>query len=244
MKLSRRSLIAWLGAVMASIAAACGLKTDGPGGEEGLPVTPSRPILTNENSPAIKPHWNVRFIRPFEALDRDRWRLKIEGLVERPLELGLAEIQALPSIVQNSRLVCVEGWSSRAEWVGFTFQTLVDLVKPKPEAQWVYFECADGYYEVLSLAELLQPRVLFAYKMDGELLPDKFGAPLRLIMPDRYGYKGPKTILKMRFQEKGGRGYWSTVGPYTRDGVIEPGVDRPLDLGGRREIKGGEVTEY
>ncbi len=244
MRLSRRSVLTWLGALVGYLAAACGFRTTGPAGEREFTATPSRPILTSENSPASKPHWNVRFIRPFEALDGDQWRLVVEGLVERPLELSLAEIQALPSITQNSRMVCVEGWSSRAEWEGFTFQTLADLVKPKPEAQWVYFACGDGYYEVLSIAELLQPRVLFAYKMDGELLPDKFGAPLRLIVPDRYGYKGPKTILKLRFQEKGGRGYWSTVGPYTRDGVIEPGVDRPLDLGGRREIKGGEVTEY
>ena len=57
---------------------------------------------------------------------------------------------------------------------------------------------------------MTQPRVLFAFKMDGEMLPDKFGAPLRLIVPPKYGYKGPKAIIRIKFVDAGGAGYWSS----------------------------------
>ena len=88
------------------------------------------------------------------------------------------------------------------------------------------------------------PRVVFVLQMDGATLPDLFGSPLRVICPPKYGYKGAKAITKITWQEAGGPGYWSTVGYYTTDGTIEPGIDRPVDLGDVRELKGGEVTDY
>ncbi len=115
---------------------------------------------------------------------------------------------------------------------------------PQPEAAWVYFECADGYYESLSIAELSQPRVLFAYEMDGERLLDEFGAPLRLVVPPKYGCKGPKVITSMQFETRQRRGYWPTVGAYSPDGTIQPGRDFPLHLGEVQKIEGGEITAY
>jgi len=224
------------------VAAACGLRP-----KEVAPAEPGAAeaiTLQNENQPAIKPTWNVRFFRPFKAVDHKAWRLHIEGMVAEARDLSLAEIQKLPSVEQESRMVCVEGWSCKAKWAGFTYQALAELIKPQPEATWVYIHCADGYYEYLPISDLAQPRVLFAYKMDGELLHDKFGAPLRLIVPPKWGYKGPKTITLLRFQDKGGKGYWPTVGMYSQEGTVQPGIDRPVDLGGQREIAGGEVTEY
>lgn len=243
MRLFRRSFLRLVAySFLSEVAAACGLRPKeepsvGQGEAEAI-------ILQNENRPAIKPTWNVRFFRPFKAVDRRAWRLHIEGLVAEAKDLTLDDLLRLPSVEQESRMVCVEGWSCKAKWEGFRYQSLADLVKPLPEASWVYIHCADGYYEYLPISDLAQPRVLFAYKMDGEPLHDLFGAPLRLIVPSKWGYKGPKTITLLRFQDQGGKGYWSTVGPYSPEGTIRPGIDHPVDLGGWREISGGEVTEY
>jgi len=243
MKLFRRGFLRLIAfSVIGVVAAACGLKpreeaSAEPGAADAL-------TLQNENQPAIKPTWNVRFFRPFKAVDHRAWRLNIEGLVAEPKALTLADIQRLPGVEQESRMVCVEGWSCKAKWVGFTYQALADLVKPQPEATWVYVHCADGYYEYLPISDLSKPRLLFVYKMDGELLHDKFGAPLRLIVPFKWGYKGPKTITLLRFQDKGGKGYWPTAGLYSQEGTVQPGIDHPVDLGGQREIAGGEVTQY
>ncbi|NIO67575.1 MAG: molybdopterin-dependent oxidoreductase [Anaerolineae bacterium] len=112
---------------------------------------------------------------------------------------------------------------------------------PLPEAKWLHFYCADDYYESLSLEELLMERVLFVHRMNDQILPDVYGAPLRLMVPFKYGYKSPKAIVRLVFAEEELRGYWPMVGPYSTDGDIQPGSDYPLDLGERRQITGGEV---
>ncbi len=244
--LTRRAFLTGAAATLAALAASCAPGRpagDVPAGTP-LPTKAGGEVLSNENSPDIRPDWNVRFYRSFQALDPEAWRLTVDGLVEAPVAFSLAELRELPVVEQVSRMVCVEGWSAKAAWTGFSYQALADAVRPAPEATWLYFECGDGYYEYLEVAELQEPRVLFAYDMDGEPLHSKFGAPLRLLVPYKYGYKGPKTIIRVRFQESGGAGYWPTVGFYSTDGYVQPGIDHPLDLGGRRELEGGEVTQY
>ncbi len=203
-----------------------------------------RKTLRNENRPDVKPNWNVRFYDPFQAVNHEQWRLTIEGHIKRPQVLSLDDVLALPSVTQESRMKCVECWSAKSRWEGFRYQTLADLVNPTDEAKWIHFECADGYYEALSIKQLSHPRALWATRMDDELLLDEFGAPLRLIVPFLYGYKGPKTITLMRFQGTGRAGYWPSVGPYKRDGNIKKGIDHPLDLQGSRQISEGEITNY
>ena len=203
------------------------------------PATPA--ILQNEN----REGFYIRYYRPFPAPDRNAWHLRVEGLVKEPLEFDYATILGWPSESQNSRMKCVECWSARAKWEGFRYDTLAEMVNPSPLATHVRFECADGYWEILSIEELRHPRVLFVTKMNDALLPAEYGAPLRMIIPWEYGYKGAKAITVLRFQDEGGAGYWPTVGPYTVDGHIQPGYDYPLDHPGeRRAIDGGEITEY
>jgi sulfoxide reductase catalytic subunit YedY len=116
------------------------------------------------------------------------------------------------------------------------------MVDPQPEASWVHFYCADDYYESLSMDELLDDGVFFAYGMNNELLAPKYGSPLRLVVPSKYGYKWPKAIVRLEFAAREKPGYWPTVGPYTTSGAILPGRDLPLDLpDGGRAIEGGAV---
>jgi sulfoxide reductase catalytic subunit YedY len=199
--------------------------------------SPTPVLLRNEN----RPGFFIRYYKPFEPLDPDRWTLSVEGLVKKPQELTLPDVQSLPLVSQVSRMKCVECWSAAAKWEGFHLRSLMEIVDPLPEAKWLHFYCADDYYESLSLEELLVERVLLVHRMNDQTLPDAYGAPLRLIVPFKYGYKGPKAIVRLVFAEEELPGYWPTVGPYSTEGDIQPGRDFPLDLGERRQISGGEV---
>jgi DMSO/TMAO reductase YedYZ molybdopterin-dependent catalytic subunit len=96
----------------------------------------------------------------------------------------------------------------------------------------------------MSIEALLRERVLFVHHMNGELLPDLYGAPLRLMVPFLYGYKSAKAIVTMEFAEKELIGFWPTTGPYTEHGRILAGRDYPLDLKEGREIQGGGEIFY
>ncbi len=205
-----------------------------------LPTQPPNPtplLLHNEN----RPGFYIRYYKPFAPVDPDRWILSVEGLVKKPQALTLPDVRSLPLVSQVSRLKCVECWSAAAKWEGFHLRSLMEIVEPLPEARWLHFYCADDYYESLSLEELLRERVLFVHRMNDQALPDVYGAPLRLMVPFKYGYKSPKAIVRLVFAEAERPGYWPTVGPYTKGGDIRPGVDHPLDLEGTRQITGGEV---
>ncbi len=211
-------------------------------------VAPALPPLAH-NTPALlgnrdDAHYNVRYVKPFAPVDHAAWRLEIGGLVETAGRFSLADLLAWPQMAQVSRMACVEGWSFRAKWGGFQYQALVEHVKPRPEATHLRFDCADGYWEVARLEEMANPRVSFVLKMNDELLLDEYGAPLRMMFPAKYGYKSAKAVTSIAFTNLDDRGFWSTVGPYTVDGGIAPGVDFPQDLQGRREISGGEITAY
>jgi sulfoxide reductase catalytic subunit YedY len=197
--------------------------------------------LRNRNDP----HYNVRYYEPFPPVDHDAWRLEVTGLVETPGSLSLAELLAWPQMEQISRMKCVECWSFKAKWGGFHYETLAERVKPLPEATHVRFDCADDYWEIVPIEDLRDPRVIFVLRMNDELALDEYGAPLRMMFPAKYGYKSAKAVTTVTFTDEDGAGYWSTVGPYTIDGNIQPGVDHPQDLPGQRmQIDGGEITAY
>lgn len=220
-----------------------GLATPSP---QGTPLPGSTPVPTPRPTREILRNQNitgfyVRYYKPFEAVDPARWTLSVEGLVRKPQKLTLPDVQSLPLVAQVSRLKCVECWSAAAKWGGFRLPSLLQLVEPQPEAKWVHFYCADDYFESLTIEELLEERVLFVHRMDDAPLHDLYGAPLRLIVPYKYGYKGPKAITRLVFTDYELIGYWPRGGYYSPGGDIEPGTDRPLDLGGNRRISGGEI---
>jgi sulfoxide reductase catalytic subunit YedY len=244
-RINRRQFLRWAAAGLAgSFLSACQRILPAPANDsqpsDGQPTAMLRTTLRNLN----RPHYNVRFFQPTLALNHEQYRLSIEGITAGPKSLSFQDlVQSLPATKQNSRMCCVEGWSFRADWEGFTMQDLLKLVQPEPSAKYLHFYSVDSYYEVLSIEELLAPRLLFAYKMDGDYLSDEHGWPLRMILPPRYGYKGAKSIVRLAFTAQGGKGYWSTVGPYTVDGRIEPGFTYPQDLPDQRfQTVEGEQT--
>jgi DMSO/TMAO reductase YedYZ molybdopterin-dependent catalytic subunit len=197
-------------------------------------------MVQNEN----RPDRNIRYFKPFVPPTPEEWRLVVNGLVSTPMALDLTDVQQLPVAEQTSRMVCVEGWSWKADWSGFTLAALMDQVSPQLDGQFVRFTCGDGYWEVLPVEDLTRDRVLLAYRIDGGFLPDPYGSPLRLIVPWKYGYKGAKCITGMEFVSGLSAGYWPTVGPYSAQGDIQPGFDRPQETNTVERITevGKEVT--
>ncbi len=135
-------------------------------------------------------------------------------------------------------------WSGRVNWEGFRAQELLRLVGAKTDLLWVRVDCADKYYDFVKLEDLLHPRTLFAVGMNGEALSPEHGAPLRLVMPAKYGYKSSKLITKLTFVDKGGMGLVADGWPYySASGDILPGVDHPFEFPDEtRKIAGGEIT--
>lgn len=191
--------------------------------------------------------FRLMWYNPVPALDAATYRLKVHGLVEKPQSLELAQLRRLPQETQNSRMKCVQCWSSRTNWGGFRFGHLLENVKPLLTAKAVRIDCADKWYEYFTIEELLSPRALFVLDMAGKPLADRHGAPLRLIDPARYGYKSAKLITGIEFVAEGKGSMACDIGPYySPTGEIKSGYDHPLDLGAnvRRKISGGEITEY
>ena len=192
-------------------------------------------------------HLKLMWYNPVPPINQQTWRLNLRGLLEKPQQISLPQLRALPQHAQSSRMKCVQCWSSRASWGGFGFQQLLDLAKPEKKAKAVRIDCADKWYEYFTLEQLSQPHVLFVLDLEGKPLPDKHGAPLRLLDPSRYGYKSAKLITAITFVEEGKGSMACDIGPYySADGKILAGYDTPLDLGGKtkRKISGGEITDY
>jgi DMSO/TMAO reductase YedYZ molybdopterin-dependent catalytic subunit len=209
-----------------------------------------RPKLLLPNDKPDEFGFRLMWFNPVPPVDQARYQLKIGGLVEKPVSLSVRDLRRYPQETQNSRMKCVQCWSGRATWGGFRFGHLLEAAKPKKSAKAVRIDCADKWYEYFSIQDLLSPRVMLVLDMAGKPLPDRHGAPLRLIDPSRYGYKSAKLITSIEFVAEGKGSMACDIGPYySPGGEILPGYDTPLDLekigqGGKRKIKGGEITEY
>ena len=108
-------------------------------------------------------------------------------------------------------------------------------------------DCADRYFDCVKMEDLLHPRTLFAVGMNGEPLSPEHGAPLRLVIPSKYGYRSSKLITKLTLVDAGCQGIVADAWPgyYSPTGEIEAGVDHPFDFPGQaRKITGGEILEY
>ena len=148
-------------------------------------------------------------------VDLDHWRLTVEGLVQRPGGYKLEQIQALPKVVQNTRHVCVEGWDVIGNFGGTRASDFLRWVGADLTARFLEVECADEYYESVDMDTVLHPQTLFCYEMYGQPLDRGHGAPLRLQMPTKLGYKQAKYLDTIRVTNvlKGGkRGYWEDQG--------------------------------
>lgn len=146
-------------------------------------------------------------------IDLGKWFLTLDGEVKNRLKLDWKDLQKLPSVESVSDFHCVEGWSVLGvKWEGICFKQMVNMVEPEETVKFVSFECADGYTTSLVLEELLGDDILLAYKLNGEFLEEGIGAPLRLVVPDKYAYKSAMWITRIKFTSKKETGYWESRG--------------------------------
>jgi DMSO/TMAO reductase YedYZ molybdopterin-dependent catalytic subunit len=156
------------------------------------------------------------------------WRLKIDGLVERPQEISLADLKKLPARTQITRHDCVEGWSAIGKWTGVPLASVLRLAGLRPTARYVVLHCADElektldgsgrYYESIDLIDAFHPQTILAYQMNGQDLSIGHGAPLRLRVERQLGYKQAKYIMRIELVDSfaglwgGNGGFWEDRG--------------------------------
>jgi DMSO/TMAO reductase YedYZ molybdopterin-dependent catalytic subunit len=170
------------------------------------------------------------------------WRLAVDGLVDRPMKLSLADLRALPARTQITRHDCVEGWSCIGKWTGAPLSEVLHRAGVKPQAKFVVFHCADmfqdggapddfepnqsdstdsggvPYYESIDFVDAYHPQTLLAYELNGKPLPIAYGAPLRLRLGRQLGYKMAKYVMRIELVDSfaqfgdGKGGYWEDLG--------------------------------
>jgi len=236
--------------------AACARETDGPETTLGLrKLTDVKKSLLSSAEPftAYKHVTSYNNYYEFGTDKRDPaaharqlrvepWTVTVEGEVSRPRTFGIEDLLQLPLEERIYRLRCVEAWSMVVPWIGFEFNQLARLVEPTSKAKFVEFVTAAQpenmpglrssvlqwpYTEGLRIDEAMHPLTLLAVGLYGEVLPNQNGAPIRLVVPWKYGFKSAKAIVRIRFVERQPITTWQRAGPheYGFYSNVNPNVD-------------------
>jgi DMSO/TMAO reductase YedYZ molybdopterin-dependent catalytic subunit len=146
----------------------------------------------------------------------ESWTLTVAGSVQKPGDYTLAQIQALPLQRQNTRHICVEGWDVIGRFGGTRFSNFLNMVGADTSARYITMGCADDYYETLDMATALHPQTLLCWEMYDRPLTREHGAPLRLNVPTKVGYKQAKYLTDLKVTNVIDKvGYWEDQGyPY------------------------------
>jgi sulfoxide reductase catalytic subunit YedY len=190
---------------------------------------------TDKSDPAAHAH----------TLKTTPWAVEVEGLVKKPRTFSLEDLLKLSPLEERIyRLRCVEGWSMVIPWIGYSLAQLIKQVEPLGSAKYVEFvSLADPktmpyvnsrvldwpYVEGLRLDEAMHPLTLLGFGMYGEVLPNQNGAPVRLVVPWKYGFKSAKSIVKIRFTDKQPATAWNkaAASEYGFFSNVNPTVDHP-----------------
>ena len=172
------------------------------------------------------------------------WTVVVEGEVKKPRTIGIEELLKFSLEERVYRMRCVEAWSMVIPWIGFEFNQIAKLVEPTANAKFVEFvtayqpEVMNGvrlpvlewpYVEALRIDEAMHPLTIMSVGLYGEVLPNQNGAPVRLVVPWKYGFKSGKSIVRIRFVEKQPKTAWEKAGPneYGFYSNVNPDVDHP-----------------
>ena len=149
------------------------------------------------------------------------WRLKVAGEVAQPLSLTYHELRALPRVEQISNFHCVTGWSVKnVHWAGVRIHDVLAAAKPHSSAHALEFVSMEvPYIDYLTLEQASMHDVMLAYEMDGKPLAREHGAPVRLVIPEMYGYKNVKWLEQINLVPQVELGYWEELG-YDQDAWV------------------------
>ncbi|MBC7700988.1 protein-methionine-sulfoxide reductase catalytic subunit MsrP [Aquabacterium sp.] len=226
------------------LAALAGARSNVPGAQVNDKLTPYEDVSsynnfyefgTDKSDPAQAAH----------TLKPSPWAISIEGEVGKPQKLGLEDLLKLAPMEERIyRLRCVEGWSMVIPWVGYSLSSIIKRAEPNSRAKYVEFvSLADPkqmpgvrssvldwpYVEGLRIDEAMHPLTLMAFGLYGEVLPNQNGAPLRLVVPWKYGFKSAKSIVKIRLVEQQPKSSWqkANASEYGFYSNVNPKVDHP-----------------
>jgi DMSO/TMAO reductase YedYZ molybdopterin-dependent catalytic subunit len=145
-------------------------------------------------------------------IDIPHWSLTIQGLVQKPGEYTMAQIASLPKKVMNTRHCCVEGWSMIPRWGGTPLREFLKYVGADMNARYVSLKCGDDYYTGYDMPSALHPQTLLCYEAYNKPLTLEHGAPVRITMPTKLGYKSAKWISALEVTNTKPGGYWEDQG--------------------------------
>jgi DMSO/TMAO reductase YedYZ molybdopterin-dependent catalytic subunit len=140
------------------------------------------------------------------------YRLELSGMIRDRKPWSLPELYALPQVSQVTRHICVEGWSAIGKWSGVRFSDFLQRVGADLSAKYVGFRCADDYTSSIDMATALHPQTLLAFRFADQILPPKYGFPMKLRVPTKLGFKNPKHIAAMFVTNTYPGGYWEDKG--------------------------------
>ncbi|MEM6255297.1 MAG: protein-methionine-sulfoxide reductase catalytic subunit MsrP [Cyanobacteria bacterium P01_D01_bin.156] len=200
-----------------------------------------------------------------QKLPTDPWKLEVSGLVKNPKTYDLDDLYNRFSLEERIyRFRCVEAWAMVVPWLGFPMRQILEEVEPTSGAKFARFESfydpaiTEGpaisfsnlpwpYHEGLRLDEMANELAFFAVGIYGRTMPKQHGAPIRMVVPWKYGFKGAKSIVKIEFVAEQPTTYWNTISPneYKFEANVEPDVSHPRWSQKRERLVGeGEAWNW
>ncbi len=206
---------------------------------EMIPPAPgTRPELT-PNSDFYR--IDIDLIPP--NIDEASWSVETSGLFDTPRKLTLADLKAFPAVTQPITLSCISNpvggdLIGTSDWTGARLRDVLKSLGLKPAAKGLYIQAADGFYETVVLDDMMDPRTLLVYAMNGKPLPQEHGFPLRIYIPNRYGMKQPKWITSMEAVSQERVGYWVERG---WSEAARPQIVSVIDTVAKDHLENGKV---
>jgi DMSO/TMAO reductase YedYZ molybdopterin-dependent catalytic subunit len=172
-------------------------------------LAPEYPASSITNPFPFNAYYSEKEAPVIEAGD---FRLEVGGLVKNKANWTLPRLCMLPQFAQITRHVCIEGWSAIGEWRGVQFSHFLRLIGADLTAKYVGFRCADNYSTSIDMPTALHPQTQLTFKFGSNILPVKYGHPLKLRVPTKLGYKNPKHITEIVVSNDLPTGFWENYG--------------------------------
>jgi DMSO/TMAO reductase YedYZ molybdopterin-dependent catalytic subunit len=181
---------------------------------QGWLFDPRRLAPEFPESRITKPFPFNAFYTEDEIIDVDggTYRLRLSGRIREKKPWSLPELYALPQVSQVTRHICVEGWSAIGKWSGVRFSDFLERIGADLSAKYVGFKCDDNYSTSIDMPTALHPQTLLAFRFADQILPPKYGFPMKLRIPTKLGFKNPKHIAEMFVTNDYPGGYWEDKG--------------------------------
>jgi len=183
-------------------------------GVQAFLFNPNKLAPTYPESAITKPFPFNAYYQEDEApeVDGSTFQLEVGGLIDNKEPWTLERLYALPQESQVTRLICVEGWSAVGKWTGVRLSEFLRRLGADTRAKYVWFQCAEGYSNTIDMATALHPQTQLSFKFADEILPRKYGFPMKCRMPTKLGFKNPKHVIGIHVTNKDLGGYWEDQG--------------------------------